>query len=380
MQPSSHKKFSEELAAQAMVALTKITNLEKFVADTKAADEEDTGTFEVIASTAAVDRHGEIVSQDGWDIENYLKNPIILWGHDYWSLPIGIATGVKVENDQLIITGKFASAEANPFAQQVRRLYDEKIVRATSVGFINRKYEYDEDQDQVTLVENELLELSFVPVPANPEAVSLRQLKELGLNTDMLAMKGLAFKTEEAKEKVEDEPADEPAPEGGDKPAGEDSEKDGESTEIKAASDARQQVGMVMTTMQSTIDTAVTEASRTIMEILENVEDEDDEKNMAKRVEESVEKITAAAAAMKTALEKSTSADPPEESGTEATGGDEGEDEGEGSDPDTRSVNTEGGEEGFDDFQSSRHLLRSCYTAIGGALESMNKRQRGTAE
>lgn len=63
------------------------------------------GTFKVIASDETVDRAGEIVKADGWELENYMKNPIILFGHDYRDIKnvVGRATRVYVENKQLII-------------------------------------------------------------------------------------------------------------------------------------------------------------------------------------------------------------------------------------------------------------------------------------
>lgn len=169
------------------------------VEKTKASENEDSGTFEVIISTADQDRQGEIVDQKGWDLENYMKNPIVLWGHDYYALPIGVADEVKVIDGQLVAKGRFASMEANPFAQQVRKLYDQGIVKTTSVGFIAKKMTGN------TITEAELLEFSFVPVPANPYAISMRTAKELGIDVDMLQMKGMSFKDiDTAEEPVED--------------------------------------------------------------------------------------------------------------------------------------------------------------------------------
>ena len=34
-------------------------------------------TFIAIASTPIVDRYGDVVQQDGWQLENFLKNPVI---------------------------------------------------------------------------------------------------------------------------------------------------------------------------------------------------------------------------------------------------------------------------------------------------------------
>ena len=154
---------------------------------TKAAS--DSGNFEVVISTADIDRQGESIKQDGWDLSNYLKNPVVLWGHDYYSLPIAISDSIEVSNGKLIARGHFAPEDANPFAQQVRRLYDAGIVRATSVGFIATEMEGS------IITKAELLEFSFVPVPANPYALSLSKAQELRLDLAMIATKGLKLET-----------------------------------------------------------------------------------------------------------------------------------------------------------------------------------------
>lgn len=139
----------------------------KFISEIKSVDETN-GTFEVVASIQNVDRDGDVILIDGIDITNYLKNPVILFGHDYWSLPIGCALEVIKGDGKMIVKGKFASGEANPFAQQVRKLYDEKILFAVSIGFIGKQWEGN------LCTACELLEVSFVPVPANADALSVR--------------------------------------------------------------------------------------------------------------------------------------------------------------------------------------------------------------
>jgi len=182
--------FTNEARAK-FTATLETVEFSDFIAKTKAAT--DSGTFRVIISTAAPDRQGDSVDQNLWDLSNYLNNPVVLWAHDYYSLPIGVATKIEKQNvagaDVLVAEGKFAPADANPFAQQVRALYDAGIVRATSVGFIPNSARMDGKSDQG----HELLEFSFVPVPANPQALSLSQAKELGLNLDLLKTKGIVF-------------------------------------------------------------------------------------------------------------------------------------------------------------------------------------------
>lgn len=178
------KKFTEQLAKELTDAIAKSADMFSSI---KAAGDGN-GTFRVVATTQGKDRDGEIVLQEGLDITNYMKNPVILFGHDYWSLPIGKATKVEknAETGQTIIEGVFASEEANPIAQQVRRLYEAGILVAVSIGFIAKEWEGN------VVTESELLELSFVPVPANPDA--LDTVKELHLEADLKAAFGFATK------------------------------------------------------------------------------------------------------------------------------------------------------------------------------------------
>lgn len=184
------KKFTAEIRAKIAESFQS-PDIRSIVEATKAAT--DNGTFEVVISTDNIDRQGESIKQDGWDLSFYKLNPVVLWGHDYYSLPIGICDEITVSGGKLTAKGRFAPEEANPFAQQVRRLYDLKIVRATSVGFIVLEAEGD------LIIKAELLEFSFVPVPANPYALSLSQAKELHLDFAMLETKGLKLEAKDEK-------------------------------------------------------------------------------------------------------------------------------------------------------------------------------------
>jgi HK97 family phage prohead protease len=184
MHPEALKKLSEEVRSKIEKAVG-AAGMQETISKTRAANAEDTGTFEVIISTDAVDRQGEIVDQSGWDLTFYKMNPVVLWAHDYYSMPIGVCDEIGLQNGKLVAKGRFAPAEANPFAQQVRALYDAGMLRTTSVGFIV----HEADGEKITKAE--LLEFSFVPVPANPLALSLRQMKELGIEQSIFAAKGI---------------------------------------------------------------------------------------------------------------------------------------------------------------------------------------------
>ena len=185
------KKLTDEVKAHVVASLA-TKEWQDFFAKVKAAG--DSGSFEVIISTADIDRSGESIVQNGIDLANYKTNPIVLWAHDYYALPIGVADSVEMVEGKLVAKGRFAPEEANPFAQQVRRLYDAGIVRATSVGFIVK------EMNGNVITKSELLEFSFVPVPANPYALSMRQAKELGLDLGMLVAKGIKVQPEQKAE------------------------------------------------------------------------------------------------------------------------------------------------------------------------------------
>lgn len=139
------------------------------------------GVYSFIASTSVIDRQGESIDQAGWELENYKKNPVILWAHDYSKPPLG-KSEVSVDGQNLLTEITFASEEANPFAQQMRKLVDEGILNTLSVGFIPK-----ERQGHI-ITRAELLEISLVPVPANPEALALvRSMKGFEELADILA-------------------------------------------------------------------------------------------------------------------------------------------------------------------------------------------------
>src|SRR5277367_4518701 len=197
-------KLTEEVAAdiRARVKALDFGAIEKIK---KAKD--DNGTFDVIISTEDLDRAGEIVRQNGWEMANYKNNPIVLWGHDYYSLPIGVCLETyKTEVHGVPATGAkgvFYPSEINPLAQQVRRMYEFGVKNnigvgcTTSVGFIPK--EFDESNQRV-ITRAELLEFSFVPVPANQgvgpargRSVTVAEARALGLDMVGMRQKGVMF-------------------------------------------------------------------------------------------------------------------------------------------------------------------------------------------
>lgn len=158
------KERGEELPA--IVTRDDAMRLKRFDAEQRSA--------EFIASTDAVDAHGDVIDQGSWVLNHFQANPIVLYGHNSKDLPIGQATAVSVVAGKLMATIKFASAEANPMAERVWKLIQEGILRAVSVGFQPTDGRYEmRDGDEVFVWRSPILkEISVVPVPANHEALA----------------------------------------------------------------------------------------------------------------------------------------------------------------------------------------------------------------
>lgn len=139
---------------------------------------EDDLILEFVISTESVDRDGDTIKADGWKIDRYLQNPVVLFAHDYKSLPVANALGVWAEGGKLKSRAKFTPKDLYPFGYMVYQFYREGFMRATSVGFNPIRWIHSDDRKGgIDFLEQELLEFSCVPVPANPEALVVAERK-----------------------------------------------------------------------------------------------------------------------------------------------------------------------------------------------------------
>jgi len=120
------------------------------------------GPIRFTASTEGVKRDGKDLRAEDWNLDNYRRNPVVLWGHDYVgrNLPIGRAN-VQIDGTRLVADVTFDSED--DFARQIEGKYRRGFLNAVSVGW--------DDVGEY----HELLDLSGVPVPADPDALMERQ-------------------------------------------------------------------------------------------------------------------------------------------------------------------------------------------------------------
>ena len=198
-------------------------------------------THRFIGTNQSADRFGDVIEFEGWDTRNWEANPVILWNHKMDEPPIGKGRVRRVKDGKaLVFDVEFASEEVYAFAATVEKLVDNGFINAVSVGMIPKAYEEieedeeeeeeddeekkkkkqfeekekeDEEEDEEDeededkkkkekksqsinraiparrFMQQELLELSIVPVPMNPTALRLLSFSEKKLTIN----KGMSF-------------------------------------------------------------------------------------------------------------------------------------------------------------------------------------------
>ncbi len=147
-----------------------------------------------IVTTAAKDRDDEIIMPEGLILDHYMKQPIVLPGHDYSGLGVGKSVWIKSTQDGYGLLQKTQYAKTK-LADEYWTWQKDGFPMAASIGFIpmkalvNGEKDFDElatiliDKgwlDKATLESTKciytkalLLEVSDVAVPSNQEATMM---------------------------------------------------------------------------------------------------------------------------------------------------------------------------------------------------------------
>jgi len=131
--------------------------------------------IEGFANKATIDRGDEIITTDAWELDNFKKNPIILFNHGMDTLggtPVGKATEVRATDEGLFLKVKMSNSQA-PLIKMVRDLVEERILKAFSVGFSPKESDIVEhDGKSIRKISKaELFEVSIVGVPMNQDSL-----------------------------------------------------------------------------------------------------------------------------------------------------------------------------------------------------------------
>ena len=152
----------------------------------KATNEGRTLGGEFVISDESTDRMGDVIVQAGWKFDGFEINPIALFNHDS-SFPIGTWKNIRREGDRTLGRLELAEAGTSDRIDELRRLVDQDILRAVSVGFRPLKTEpVGKGKSGLRFVESDLLEVSLVSVPANANAIQIA--KSLDISDDVISL------------------------------------------------------------------------------------------------------------------------------------------------------------------------------------------------
>lgn len=141
----------------------------------KAAAQSSDDPFEFVLSDETKDRDGDIVRAKGWQLAEFKKNPVALFGHAHDKI-VGVWTNVRVQGKQLIGRLKLAEEGTSDLVDTTRKLVEQRILKAVSVGFMPLEHEplsKDQPYGGWDIKKAQLFEASLVAVPSNPSALAL---------------------------------------------------------------------------------------------------------------------------------------------------------------------------------------------------------------
>ncbi len=143
----------------------------------RTAKQSDADPRDYVLSDENVDRYGEVITAGGWNLQNFKNHPIALFNHHSDAI-IGRWENVRIEGRKLLGRLILAAEGTSATVDEVRRLWQQKMLRAVSVGFRPLdKEKLSETADEYfgpfRYLKQELVEASLVAVPANPNALQV---------------------------------------------------------------------------------------------------------------------------------------------------------------------------------------------------------------
>lgn len=200
--PEGHRVTRKAPTTRGLVALPSMEQAQRDAVKRNFAwnDKSSEQVVTYYASDERVDGHGDIVEQS-WDFTDFEANPIMLFCHEWWSLPIGgvLSESLQQRTDAnytgpaLVLNALFAPPGAYAFADSCARLAKAGFLKAGSVGFWpGEVIDVQDDKERAALGlgkwgcilrNNSLIEWSPCSVPANPGAhqITLSKARDQGL-------------------------------------------------------------------------------------------------------------------------------------------------------------------------------------------------------
>lgn len=127
----------------------------------------------VIVSTATPDRYGDIVEIEGIELDNFRRNPVVLFMHDH-DEPIAKCPEIGVKDGRLEAVVQFPDEGVSKKSDEVYGLIKAGVLNAVSIGFMPLEWSNLDDKQPWAgrrFIKSDMMEFSIVSVPANAEAL-----------------------------------------------------------------------------------------------------------------------------------------------------------------------------------------------------------------
>ena len=147
--------------------------------------------LEFVLSDETPDRMDDVIMSDGWQLSNFKKNPIALFGHQERASRSASGRTCASSTSSCAASWSWHRQAPRERIDEIRALVEANILRAVSVGFrpIETKPRTESDWG-VFFTKAELVETSLVSVPANPNALAVAKSLKISPATIDLVFAG----------------------------------------------------------------------------------------------------------------------------------------------------------------------------------------------
>lgn len=140
----------------------------------------------VVISAGTIDRAGDVVVQKGIGLENYQKNPVVLWNHNK-DFPIGNATEITRNGDVTEALVEFFPEGTDETADRICRMVKAGGIKGVSIGFDPLEAKPLKGGG-VEFTRCDLMEFSFVTIPCHADALVVERSVDGGRPFDRPAI------------------------------------------------------------------------------------------------------------------------------------------------------------------------------------------------
>lgn len=133
--------------------------------------------YEFTVHDDSVNTYGFRMLTEGANLEEFRKNPVVLYNHNDWEAPIGRADNIYKENGKLV--AEIVFDEEDPKAAEIAGKVERGFLRMTSVGAWPPEEATDDElmklegQTGPTITRWTLREISICPIGANHNALAM---------------------------------------------------------------------------------------------------------------------------------------------------------------------------------------------------------------